>query len=182
MAFTTDDVYNILAEKVIATLAADAKLGSGGALVVATWEQGFRENAASFNDNELPAVSVQVGPVGEELVEHKSGWHSKEFAASILATTAGKFNTAGTYATPDAAEVEALQYAARIERVLWQQNDYSKQLTAAPDATEGGITKSLKIVGVTTEAGAGEVEGTNILRGYVFVLFAFTINFTPVLD
>jgi len=182
MAFATYEIYNLLAEKVIATLAADTVLASGGALEVKLWEQEFRDDAASFSDNELPAVSAAVVHSGGEVVEWKSGWHTAEFTAQILVTAAGNFSSAGTYATPDAASIKARQIANRIERLCRQQNVLSKQFTAAPDALEGGIAKTLKVLSVTTTAFGGEVEGTNILRGAALIVVEFSVNFNPVID
>ena len=109
-AFNSDDTYNVIAEHVIESLQADARLGTGGALAIKKWEQELREDAGVYNVNELPAVAVTVDLSGQ--AEASTGQDRATYMALVLVCVTGGrlINVKKT----------VKYYAARIERVMQQ--------------------------------------------------------------
>ena len=115
--FNPDDYLNVVADHIIQTLQADPELASGGSLEIKKWEQEIREDAASFNDIDLPAVSAAAAETHETL-DGFGGRMSVEFPCQVIVTTAG-----GTEI--DVAQ-EAKRIGSRVVRAVRQQDHPAK--------------------------------------------------------
>lgn len=169
-AFSTDDYYNVLAEHVIEALQADTKLDDAGALDVALWELEFREHAGLYNANELPVVAVTVDGAGEST--EQIGSIRRSYEVSIWVVTDG--------GRKDETEKTVKAFAARIERVMGQQGDPTKQLADVPTDLLEAQAGSVIVTHTSTEIGGGAVEGN--LRGAAVLGFGVTVDFTLVFD
>ena len=170
-AFQTDDYYNVIAEHVLETLQADAKLADLGALDVKTWEQELREDAGQFNANELPAVSVTCDLSSQD--EAAIAEDRRVYAVTIWVVTDG--------ARMQNAAQTVKAYAARIERVMQQQHAVSKQLTDVTTDLLDSVAGSVTVTSLGTAIGGGPVEG-NRLRGVAVMSFAVNIDFPITID
>lgn len=170
-AFQTDDYYNVVAEHVIEALQADTKLADAGALDVKTWEQELRDDAGSFNANELPAISVTCDLSSVEVTGTQE--IRKLFAVTVWVVTDG--------ARQQNAAQAVKAYAARVERVMNQQDAESKQLSDVTTDLLESIAGSVQVAPVGTAIGGGPVEG-NRLRGVAVLSFAVSIDFTVTID
>lgn len=170
-AFSSYDTYNIIAEHIIETLQTDSML-EGGALDIVTWDAETRENAAVYNDHELPAVAVEVVHSGQE-INPLSKMLTATYSAIIITTTLGD-------ADLKTAKQQAKRIASRIERVLRQQNRPTKQLSDVTADLEGAFTDSVKITNVATLGDGGAVN--NVLRGAAATACEIEITFTPTID
>jgi len=171
-AFSSWDTYNVIAEHVIETLQTDTELATAGSVEIATWESEPRETAAEYNDHELPAVSVDVVHAGQEIIP-LSKMTSATFSVVIITTTGGQ-------ASLIAAKQMAKRIAARIERVLRQQNRANKQLSDVATDLEGGMSDSLRLTNVATLTDGGVIN--NVLRGAAATTCDITIDFTTPID
>ena len=171
-AYQTDDIYNVVPEHVIEALQADAKLGSGGALAVKTWEQEFRATAAEYNANELPAVAVTCDLAGVTAVS--TGELTRAFMVTVWVVTEGGRKTA--------TEQTVKAYAARIERALQQQHDSGKQLSNVPADLLDGIDGAVQVEPLGTAIADAAVQGSNARRGVAVQTFAVSVDFTITID
>lgn len=170
-AFSSWDTYNVIAEHIIETLQTDSLL-EGGALDIVTWDAETRENAAVYNDYELPAVAVEVVHSGQE-INPLSKMQTATYSALIITTTDGESDL-------QAAKQLAKRIASRIERVLRQQNRPSKQLSTVTADLEGACTDSVKVTNVATLTDGGVIN--NVLRGAAATTCEIEITYTPTID
>ena len=169
-AFQTDDYYNVIPEHAIEALQSDAKLGTGAALAITTWEQEPRENLNDYNENELPAVAVTCDL--SVVAEATTGTDRRTYMLTLWVVTTG--------ARLQEATKEVKAYAARIERVMMQQHDSSKQLS---NVTADLLEAESGTVVVTSESTAfdGGTEAGN-LRGMAIMTFGVSIDFIITID
>lgn len=170
-AFSNWDVYNVIAEHIIETLQTDTVL-NGGTIGIQTWEAETRETAAEYNDHELPAIAVQVFHSGNE-INPLSNMVRSTYSAIVLSTTAGD-------ASLTVAKQAAARIAARVERLIRQQNRPSKQLSDVTTDLEGAFADSVIVSDVATLTDGGVVN--NVLRGAAATTFAIEITYTPTID
>ena len=164
-AFSNDDTYNVVAEHVIEALQLDTKLGSGGALEIKLWEQELREDAASYNDNELPAIAVAVRIGGEDVISIGDRLEDGFIATIMTITGGGRLREIVQ---------EAKRIAARVERVMRQQHLPDKQLNDLPADLDGGVTGSVEVSNPSTEADGGEVDDS--LRGVAVTTVSIAVE------
>jgi len=166
--YASDDYYNVLADHVVQALQADAKLGpgSGDALEVTTWEEEFRGDAAKYNANELPAVAVECGLSSRDPAA--VGTDMKVFAVTVFVVTG-----AGREQLVDRT---AKHFAARIERVMEQQDDPNKQLADVTADIDNAKAGSVTVSSLATAVGGGVLGGT--MRGVAVLNFAIGLKFS----
>jgi hypothetical protein len=171
-AFSNWDVYNVISEHVIEVLQADTEFAALGSLEIATWDAEPRETAAEYNDHELPAISVDVVHSGQE-INPLSKMTSSTYSVVVITTTGGQ---------ADLTTVKQLakRIAARVERVLRQQNRANKQLSDVTADLEGANTDSLRLTNVATLTDGGVIN--NVLRGAAATTCDITIDFTTPID
>lgn len=170
-AFNSWDTYNVIAEHIIETLQTDSLL-EGGSLDIVTWEAETREDSAQYNDNELPAVAVEVVHSGAE-INPLSKMVTGSYGALIITTTGGG-------ADLKTIKQQAKRIAGRIERVLRQQNRPTKQLSDLPTDLEGAFTDCVKVTNVETLTDGGVIN--NVLRGAAATTCEIEITYTPTID
>lgn len=170
-AFSSWDTYNVIAEHIIETLQGDSVL-NGGALGIQTFESETRETSAEYNDNELPAIAVEVVHSGQE-INPLSKMQQATYSALIITTTSGDVTLTN-------AKQLAKRIAARIERLLRQQNRPDKQLSDVTTDLEGAFADSVKITNVATLTDGGVIN--NVLRGAAATTCEIEITFTPTID
>ena len=170
-AFQTDDNYNVVAEHVIEALQADTKLAAAGPLEIKTWEQEFRDSAAAFNANELPAVAVSCDLSGQD--EASTEEDRRLYVATVWVVTGGE-RLKNMLQTVKA-------YAARIERVMQQQHADTKQLSDVTTDLLEAVGGSVVVTILSTAIGGGAVEN-NPLRGVAVMTFGVSIDFTITID
>jgi len=170
-AFSSWDTYNVIAEHIIETLQGDSVL-NGGALGIQTFESETRETSAEYNDNELPAIAVEVVHAGQE-INPLSKMQTATYSALIITTTSGNVSLT-------LAKQLAKRIAARIERLLRQQNRPDKQLSDVTTDLEGAFADSVKITNVATLTDGGVIN--NVLRGAAATTCEIEITFTPTID
>jgi len=168
--YNSDDTFNVIEDHLIQALQADAKLGTGGALEVATWEQEHRNAISGYNENELPAISVEVGIAPAELlaIGDRMAWHYPTGIYIVI--------TGGTLAY----QKQTVKYfAARVVRVLQQQHYPDKQLVSLPDDLDGADTGDVmvNVEGVEILAGAPDEERPNVLRGYAVISADISVTY-----
>ena len=156
--YNSDDTLNVIEDHLIQALQADAKLGASGALEIKTWEQEHRDDISSYMENQLPAVSVEVGiqpPQDITIGDHVEYTYP---ATLLLVMTGGNLST----------QRKDLKYRlARIVRVLQQQHYPSKQLVSLPDDLDGADPQGVQVVVESVFAAMGESErNPNVLRGF----------------
>lgn len=171
-AFSSWDTYNVIAEHIIEALQADTELAALGSLEIQTWEPETRETSAEYNDNELPAIAVEVVHSAGE-INPLSKMQQGEYSAVVLITTGGQ-------AVLETVKQQAKRIAARVERVLRQQNRPSKQLADVTTDLEGAFADSVTVSNVATFNDGGVIN--NVLRGAAAVTFEIQIVFTPTID
>ena len=170
-AFSSWDTYNVIAEHIIETLQGDSVL-NGGVLGIQTFESETRETSAEYNDNELPAIAVEVVHAGQE-INPLSKMQTATYSALIITTTSGNVSLT-------LAKQLAKRIAARIERLLRQQNRPDKQLSDVTTDLEGAFADSVKITNVATLTDGGVIN--NVLRGAAATTCEIEITFTPTID
>ena len=171
-AFSNWDTYNVIAEHIIETLQTDVELAALGSLEIQTWEAETRETSAEYNDNQVPAVAVEVVAGGLE-INPLSLMQVGTYSALVIATTGGG-------AVLETVKQQAKRIGARIERVLRQQNRPEKQLSDVTTDLEGAFDKSVKVENVATFNDGGVIN--NVLRGAAAVTFEIEITYTPTID
>ena len=169
--YSPDDYLNVVADHIIQTLTLDAELGSGGSLEIKNWEQEIREDAASFSDYELPAVSATTTGTAEEL-EGFGGRMTVEFQCAVVVTTAG-----GKEA--DVAQ-EAKRIGSRVVRAVRQQEMPAKEFAGLPADLEGAIAGDLQVSEPRMVADSGTVNSN--LRGSAVITFNITIEIIMPVD
>jgi hypothetical protein len=171
-AFSSWDTYNIIAEHIIEALQTDTELATSGSLEIQTWEAETRETSSEYNDNELPAVAVEVVHSSGE-INPLSKLQRGEYSAVVLVTTGGQ-------AVLETVKQQAKRIAARVERVLRQQNRPSKQLEDVTTDLEGAFADSVTVTNVATLNDGGVVN--NVLRGAAAITCEIQIDFIPTID
>lgn len=170
-AFESDDYLNVAADHIIQTLQLDAELGGGGSLEIKKWEPEIREDAGSFNDIDLPAVSAACFGVAEELTGF-GGRMRSTFQCSVIVTTAGGDET-GT-------AQEAKRIAMRVARLLRQQQGPNKEYVGLPADLEGAIAGDLETSDPAVAAGSATVRDR--LRGSAVITFNITLEIIMPVD
>jgi hypothetical protein len=170
MAFSSDDTFNTIAEHVQTALQADAKLGAAGALEISLWELETREDAAKFGDNQLPAVSIECLGLADTDETTVPDGLACYFPVSIWVTTSALERQRRRQIVK--------KYAARILRVMEQQEDPAKQLDNLPAALDWAESGSVVVVVDSVSVAEGQVEGSNLFRAVAEVVCLVKIDFT----
>mgnify|MGYP003654668634 CR=1 FL=1 len=167
--YNSDDTFNVVEDHIKQTLAADTKLTAGGSLAIVTWEQEHREDISTYEENTLPASSIEVGVQTAEdiaigdLVDYS-------YLAHILVITRGGQTLA-------LLQSEAKYYAARFVRVLQQQHYPDKQLTDLPSDLDGGEPGAVRVNVTSAVVNVGTSErNPNVLRGLVEIFAVVTVG------
>ena len=169
--YNSDDTFNVIEDHIKQALAADTKLATGGQMAIATFEQEHRTDLSSYMDNQLPAISVEVGVQSFEdvaigdLIEY-------QFLAHIIVVTAGGKTAA-------LIKADAKYYAARVARVLQQQHYPDAPMAAnLPGDLDGGEPGAVRVTvsSVAHDVGSSE-RNPNALRGLVEIFAVVTVGF-----
>lgn len=168
MAFNNDDIWNVIEQHIVEAMQADAKLKTGGALAIATWEQELREDVGTYQSNQLPAVGVEVlGQSAPEVVAIGDTVDYIYDAMIVMTTTGG---------TLPQVKKDTKYYGARAVRVLQQQHYPDKQLNNVPAAIGGADPGSVLVTVANVDFGAGTVENSNVLRGLIEISASVRIS------
>lgn len=169
-AFANDDTYNVVAEHVIEALVVDVKLKAKGALAITTWEQEFREDVEQYNDNELPLIAVTCDLSSQE--EENTQQDRTTFVTTVWVVTGGGRLQNVTQSVK--------HYAARVERVMQQQHDTSKQLASVTADLADAQAGSVAVNKIGTAIGGGPAGES--FRGVAVLTFGVSIDFTITID
>lgn len=169
-AYQTDDYYNVIAEHVLEAIELDTKLADAGALDVTTWEQELRDNGM-YNENELPCIAATCDFSAQD--EAALGADRRVFAVTVWVITDGGRKTN--------VEKSVKAYAARVERVMQQQHDPTKQLSDVTTDLLESVPGSVVVQALGTAITEGPVEG-NAIRGVAVLTFSVSIDFTITID
>ena len=170
MAFSNDDIWNVIEQHIVEALQADAKLGTGGALEIATWEQELREDVGTYQSNQLPAVGVEV--IGQSAPDVIGIGDTVDYTYQAIVVIA---TTGGTLATVKA---DTKYYGSRAVRVLQQQHYPDKQLNNVTAAIGSAETGTVLVVVTNVDYGAGIAESSNALRGLIEISASVRISLT----
>lgn len=163
-----DDVWNLIEEHIIEALQADADLGTGGELAIATWETELPEDVGVYQANLLPAVAVEVtGQYAEELIgiPDLADW---TYDVTIVVTVAG--------GTLTQVKTRTKRYVARIIRCLLQQHRTDKQLNTLTSEMEGADPYSVRVNIASSGTVAGRVTNGSGLRGVGEIAATVTVG------
>tara|TARA_Y100000310_G_scaffold297406_1_gene330387 strand:+ start:2371 stop:2904 length:534 start_codon:yes stop_codon:yes gene_type:complete len=170
-AFNSDDTFNVIEEHIKQTLAADTKFAAGGTLEIKTFEQEHREDASSYGENELPAISIEVGVQSQEEVAIGDLVEYQYLAHILIVTTGGQ--------TQKLLQTELKYYAARATRILQQQHYPTKQLTSIADDLDGADAQGTKVVVQSATVNVGATErNPNVLRGLAEIFAVVSVTIT----
>ena len=169
--YNSDDTFNVIEQHIVQAIQADTKLGTGGDLAIATFEQEHRDDLSTYGDNQLPACSVEV--VVQSLEEIAIGDHVEYgYLAHLLIITGGG-------KTLQLMRADIKYYAARVIRVLQQQHYPEKQLVGLPDDLAGAEIGEVMVTVSSTVVDAGATEqNPNALRGLAEIFAVVTVGYT----
>ena len=169
--YNSDDTFNVIEDHIRQALVADTKLGSGGQMEIKTFEQEHRTDLASYNDNQLPAVSIEVGVQSLEDVAIGDLVEYQYLAHIIVVTEGGK--------TAALIKSDSKYYAARVARVLQQQHYPDAPMAAnLPGDLDGGELGAVRVTvsNVAHDVGSSE-RNPNALRGLVEIFAVVAVGF-----
>ena len=161
----SESAYNLIAQYALLAMQEDSKLGTGGTLEIATWEQELREDAGEYGDHELPAVAATVDLSGQDVVTTGDRTEAG-YLILIMVYVAGGDEQTVTQAVKD--------YAARVEWVMQQQHYPAKQLGGLPDGLLNAQSGTVEVTKQNTIIDGGAVGNT--LRGVAALTFGVTLD------